>query len=167
MIVRRAVEDDLDVLTPLFDAYRQFYGQASDLERARTFLADRLRLEESVVFLAFEGGRAIGFTQLYPSFTSVGTARTLVLNDLYVAGDNRRGGVGKALIAAAVAYARETGAKGLSLTTGVENVAAQAVYERLGWEREVRFIGYTFDPASGRADLEDVHAADAQLGAVG
>ncbi len=142
MIVRRASADDLDVLALLFDGYRQFYDQPSDPARARAFLAERLDREESVVFLAFEGGEAVGFTQLYPSFTSVGMARTFVLNDLYVASDRRRGGVGAALIEAAVEHARQVGAVRLSLSTGVGNRTAQALYERRGWVRETAFVGY-------------------------
>lgn len=142
MIVRRAETPDLPVLAPLFDRYRQFYGQPADAERARAFLGERLRLDESVVFLALHGGEAIGFVQLYPGFSSVRAARTFVLNDLYVAEDRRRGGVGRALVQAAVAHAREVGAAGLSLVTGVDNRRAQALYEGLGWARETAFVEY-------------------------
>ncbi len=142
MIVRRALAADLAVLAPLFDRYRQFYGQPADPERARAFLAQRLELDQSVVFLAFHGGEAIGFVQLYPGFSSVRAARTFVLNDLYVVGDRRRGGVGRALVEAGVDHAREVGAVGLSLVTGVDNRRAQALYEGLGWARETAFVEY-------------------------
>lgn len=142
MIVRRALAADLPVLAPLFDRYRQFYGQPADLERARAFMAERIELNESVVFLASHGGEAIGFVQLYPGFSSVRAARTFALNDLYVAGDRRRGGVGRALVEAAVEHAREAGAVGLSLVTGADNRRAQALYEGLGWARETAFVEY-------------------------
>jgi ribosomal protein S18 acetylase RimI-like enzyme len=142
MEIRRATLTDLPALAPLFDRYRQFYGQPSDPERARRFLADRLERGESVVFMAFEGRQALGFVQLYPGFSSVGAARTFVLNDLYVEADGRRGGIGRELVAAATAHAREAGAASLSLQTGVANDAAQHLYESLGWTRETRFLGY-------------------------
>ena len=142
MEIRRATLADLPVLAPLFDRYRQFYGQPADPDRARRFLAERLEYRESVVFMAFEARRALGFVQLYPGFSSVATARTLVLNDLYVEADGRRSGTGRGLVAAATAHARNVGATGLSLQTGVANHAAQRLYESLGWRRETRFLDY-------------------------
>ena len=84
IVISKATLNDLDSLVPLFDAYRQFYGQLPDLEGARTFLSGRMERGESVVFLAFEEDRAVGFTQLYPQFSSVGMDRNWLLNDLYV-----------------------------------------------------------------------------------
>jgi ribosomal protein S18 acetylase RimI-like enzyme len=169
MIVHRALPADLDLVAPLFDRYRQFYGKPSDLERARRFLGERLRNGESVVFLAVEGETAIGFVQLYPGFSSIGTSRTFVLNDLYVEADHRRTGAGRALVEAAVAHARRVGAAGLSLVTGVDNGSAQALYESLGWTRETAFVEYglALASAAGNGDLEDVHPTQAQGRAVG
>jgi GNAT superfamily N-acetyltransferase len=102
--IRRAHIDDLGLITPLFDLYRQFYEQASDLAMAENFLAQRLQHNESVIFLAFDGADAVGFTQLYPGFSSVSMARTFLLNDLYVVSSHRRHGVGSLLLEAAVAH---------------------------------------------------------------
>jgi ribosomal protein S18 acetylase RimI-like enzyme len=140
--VRRAEMGDLDALVPLFDAYRQFYGQPSDPPRACAFLTERFRREQSTVFMAFDGAGAVGFVQLYPSFSSTRAARIYVLNDLYVAAGARRSGAGRTLVEAATAFARTEGAVGLSLSTGVENRPAQALYEALGWVREARFYDY-------------------------
>lgn len=142
MEIRRALPADLPSLAPMFDRYRQFYGQPSDPDRARRYLAERFEREESVVFMAFEATRALGFVQLYPGFSSVRAARTFVLNDLYVEADARRGGTGRGLVAAAVAHARAAGAAGLSLQTGVANQAAQRLYESLGWRRQTAFLDY-------------------------
>src|ERR1700676_5108761 len=87
--VRQATVDDLDLIAPLFDAYRQFYRQPSDPEAARRFLLERFEHGESVIFLAFENAAAIGFTQLYPSFSSGAMARIFILNDLFVAQEAR------------------------------------------------------------------------------
>lgn len=133
--IRPATLHDLDSLVPLFDAYRRFYGQAPDLAGARRFLFERLEREESVVFLAFDGERAVGFTQLYPQFSSVGMDRNWLLNDLYVDESARKGGVGFQLLEAARAFGRESGARWLVLETGVDNYAAQALYEKAGWTR--------------------------------
>lgn len=118
MTIVQATINDLDALTELFDLYRQFYQQPSDLDGARTFLNDRLSNEESIVFLALDNNEAIGFVQLYPSFSSVSMKRTWVLNDLYVKESGRGKGFGEALIRRAITFAVEVGAKGVLLETG-------------------------------------------------
>ena len=143
----RASIDDLDMIVPLFDGYRQFYQQASDLEGARRFLQAHLERQTSVIFLALrtneQGQReACGFTQLYPSFSSVSMKRLWILNDLFVAPSARRTGTGTALLERARQFAIETGAKGLSLTTAVDNYIAQVVYEAAGWRRDQEFYAY-------------------------
>ncbi len=140
--VRQAVLVDLEALVPLFDGYRQFYGQASDLAGAKAFLAERFKHGESALFVAEEEGTTVGFTQLYPSFSSASMARTFVLNDLFVAPHGRRKGVGEMLLRAAEEYARAVGAIRLALSTAVTNTAAQALYEATGWRRDEKFYVY-------------------------
>jgi GNAT superfamily N-acetyltransferase len=140
--IRRATAADSDVVAPLFDAYRQFYGQRSDPEGARRFLRDRLEREESIIFLAFDRETATGFTQLYPSFSSASMARIFVLNDLFVSPDARRGGTGSALLRAAADYGRNAGAARLMLSTELTNTTAQSVYEKNGWKRDTVFCMY-------------------------
>ena len=143
--IRRADIHDLGLITPLFSLYRQFYEQASDLVSAKSFLQQRIRQNESVIFLAFDGADAVGFTQLYPGFSSVSMARTFLLNDLYVVSSHRRHGVGSLLLAAAVAHAKAEQAVRLSLTTNAANATAQSVYEAQGWAREKAFLTYNFE----------------------
>ena len=138
----RAELDDLDALVPLFDAYRRFYGQPSDLSSARTFLADRFKRGESVIFLAVVDGAIVGFTQLYPSFSSVSMKRLWVLNDLFVTPDARKSGAGRALLERAERWAAETGAKGLTLSTQITNLGAQRLYEACGWTKDEEFVHY-------------------------
>ena len=141
--IRQASVDDLDMLVPLFDGYRQFYRQASDLARARAFLAERLAKHESQILLALDDrGVGLGFTQLYPLFSSVRAVRTWLLNDLFVATVARRQGVAKALLIAAAEHARSLGGASLSLSTALDNVPAQALYESLGWQRDQGFCEY-------------------------
>lgn len=134
--IRRASAADLDALVPLFDAYRMFYAQPSDPVRARDFLAERLAKGESAVLVAERGPSAVGFTQLYPVFSSVRTARTWLLNDLFVAEGARRGGVARALLDAAAAFARAQGAAGLMLETTRDNAPARALYRAAGWHED-------------------------------
>ena len=134
--ISRAGPADLDVLATLFDAYRTFYGQTPDLPLARQWLRERLRFGESVVLVAKRGGVAVGFVQLYPMFSSVRTARTWILNDLYVDAGARRRGVARALLDASAAFARGDGAAGISLETTQDNAAARALYRAAGWNED-------------------------------
>lgn len=142
--VRRATVADVDALTPLFDAYRQFYGEPGNPVRARDFLAERLSRDESVVFIAEDDGAAVGFVQLYPSFSSVQTARLWILNDLFVRRESRHRGAARALLDAAVAFGQESGAVGLQLETQRTNTVAQALYVEQGWEADEEFCTYHY-----------------------
>ncbi|HAS6475743.1 TPA: GNAT family N-acetyltransferase [Vibrio parahaemolyticus] len=137
MEIVKATIEQLDLVSPLFDAYRVFYGQESDLTVAREFIESRLNNDESVIYLALDDkGNGLGFTQLYPSFSSVSAARTWVLNDLFVLDTARRQGVAKKLMDAAKDMGKKDNVKGLALETAESNVNAQKLYESLGYERE-------------------------------
>jgi ribosomal protein S18 acetylase RimI-like enzyme len=140
MNIVQATVNDLDALTELFDLYRIFYQQQSDLSGARSFINDRLNNEDSVIFIAFDDNDAIGFVQLYPSFSSVSMKQSWVLNDLYVKEKVRGRGFGEKLIRAAIAFAEETDAKGVLLETGKENIAAQRLYEKIGFVQETNYF---------------------------
>ena len=140
--VRQATVRDLGVIVPLFDAYRQFYREPADPDGARQFLLRRFEHSQSVIFLAFDGSSAIGFTQLYASFSSTAMARILILNDLFVHGGKRRRGAGGALLNAAATYGRSIGAIRLELSTELVNTTAQALYEDAGWQRDTTFCSY-------------------------
>ena len=143
LTIRQATPSDLDHLAPLFDGYRQFYRQSSDVEGAKRFLLDRLRYNQSIIFVAFQAGEAVGFTQLYPSFSSGAMAQILILNDLFVAPNARKRGIGSALLGHAAEYARQIGALRLVLSTEAENRAAQSLYEQHGWKHDTVFWVYT------------------------
>lgn len=144
LAVRQATLVDLDTLAPLFDGYRQFYGRATDPAGARQFLLDRFNHGESVIFMALCDGMPVGFTQLYPSFSSVSMARVFVLNDLFVTEQGRRQGVARALIAAATDFAKTVGAVRLSLSTAITNRPAQTLYSAMGWQQDDQFLYYNF-----------------------
>jgi len=139
--VRRASSVDLDAVAPLFDAYRRFYEQPSDLAASRKFLSDRLEKNESVVFVAETGRVAVGFTQLYPLFSSVSLGPIYILNDLFVDPTARRLGVGARLLEAARAFGRGAGAHYMELSTAVDN-PAQGLYEANGWWLDREFLHY-------------------------
>jgi len=142
--IREASIGDADAIAPLFDAYRQFYGKASDLELARTFLRQRLGNAESIVLVAVSAGgtEPLGFVQLYPTFSSLQCDRAWVLNDLFVADRARRRGVAEALMQAAASSAERAGVSSISLSTAHGNVAAQRLYTKLGYVLDEEFRTY-------------------------
>ena len=140
---RPATLADLDVVATLFDAYRQFYEQPSDLALARRYITERFQKNESVLIVAADStGTLIGFTQLYPTFCSVRAAHTFVLYDLFVTPAARGTGAGRALMLAAEAHARNEGAARMELSTARTNLIGQSLYESLGWERDITFLVY-------------------------
>ncbi len=145
MKILKATEKQLDLLIPLFNGYRIFYKQPDNPEKAKSFLKDRFQQKDSVIFMAFSSeGEAIGFTQLYPSFSSVSVQRTYILNDLFVSEKNRGAGVGEALLNRAKEFAKEENSKGLALETETNN-PAQHLYERLGWKKDIHSFHYTWE----------------------
>jgi ribosomal protein S18 acetylase RimI-like enzyme len=144
MHIRTAQLQDVDLIAPLFNDYRSFYEQATDLPLARQFIHDRLQRQESVILLAQHApGQALGFCQLYPTFCSVDAARIYVLYDLFVAPTARRGGLAKALLRAAEQHAQAQGIRRLDLTTAKTNQSAQRLYESMGWVCATRFFSPT------------------------
>jgi GNAT superfamily N-acetyltransferase len=133
--VRKTTKEDIEALTVLFDLYRTWYHQPSDKAAAKKFLLQRMEKEESVVFVAVQEQALVGFTQLYPIFSSVSLQRAWLLNDLYVHATARKQGVAAQLLDAAKEHGLQTGAKWLLLQTGNENFTAQSVYEKNGWQK--------------------------------
>ncbi len=139
--IRRAYASDVDALLPLFGGYLEFYRRTRDPAREREFLLQRLGQQECVVFLAESEARAVGFTLLYPLFSSLSLRRTWVLNDLYVVPEFRHRGAAKELLTRAREWGRETGADYLTLETARDN-PAQHLYESQGWKRDELFFHY-------------------------
>ncbi|MGF9965883.1 N-acetyltransferase family protein [Bacillus rhizoplanae] len=142
MKIYQASMEDLQGVATLFNEYRMFYRQDSNIEEAEQFLRERLERKESIIFVAVEDGKYVGFTQLYPSFSSISMKELWILNDLFVQKDVRGSGVGKQLLKAAEQFALETGAKGLKLQTEVDNVTAQRLYVENGYIRDSRYFHY-------------------------
>lgn len=141
MEIKKASLDDLELIVPLFDTYRVFYEQNSDCDAARIFLKERFLRNETLLLLAMDNGKPIGFTQLYTTFSSVSMQPIYILNDLFVISESRKKGVGEALLNEAKEYCKKAGYKGLALETAVSN-PAQKLYERLGWVKDESYLHY-------------------------
>ncbi|HEY5060757.1 MAG TPA: GNAT family N-acetyltransferase [Gemmatimonadaceae bacterium] len=146
--VREATVLDVDLIAPLFDAYRQFYGQAPDLHGSGAFLRRRIQHGESRILVAeslHPSGHVLGFAQVYPSFSSVRRVPIWILNDLFVVPTARRSGVGATLLGATAALAKALRIASITLATGRANGAAQALYAKCGYSRDEDFYTYVLD----------------------
>jgi len=137
MKIIQAQLENLDELTPLFDGYRVFYRKESDPEKAAFFLKQRLTIQDSVIYIAQdESGQALGFTQLFPSFSSTRMKRLWILNDLYVKKEHRGKGISKLLIEQAKELCKDTNACGLMLETEKSNDIGNQLYPSVGFHLE-------------------------------
>lgn len=136
MKIVQAGMKELEGASELFNLYRIFYEQKSDVDGARAYLMERFKNKDSIIFVAVDNDSYIGFMQLYPSFSSISMKRTWILNDLYVAEDARGQGVAQGLMDKAIDLCQETGAISLSLQTAPSNRKAQKLYEKNQFIRE-------------------------------
>ena len=145
-VVRKAKLFDLDELAILFDAYRVFYEQTSDIEASRQFLTERMANDESVVFMSFNTDKvATGFVQLYPLFSSTRMKRLWLLNDLFVHADHRGHGYAVSLIEKAKELCRATRSCGMYLETAKTNVEGNALYPKVGFTLDEEHNYYSWD----------------------
>jgi len=119
-------------VVPLFNAYREFYGQSSDLQQAEQFIQERVMGAESIIFLAYLEEEPVGFAQLFPVFSSIAMKRAFLLNDLFVAKQARKQGVAQALMEQCYSYCQQEDARYMMLETARDNVQAQKLYEKMG-----------------------------------
>ncbi|ART75184.1 GNAT family N-acetyltransferase [Sutcliffiella horikoshii] len=145
MEIYQATIKDLEAVAQLFNRYRTFYQQTTDLDGAKAFIKSRLENEDSVIFIAKSNHEYVGFTQLYPTFSSISMKRAWILNDMFVDAKARKQGVGEQLLQKAKEFASETGAKSITLETTPDNEAAQRLYEKNGYKRDEEFYHYNLE----------------------
>lgn len=144
MKIIRAKNIHLNLIAPLFDAYRMFYDQPSDLPRAENFIEQRLQNSDSAIFLMTneEESEVFGFAQLYPTFTSIATGKIFILNDLYIKPDKRKNGFAGEILQFIKQFAKNEGAIKIVLKTTQSNHVAQKLYESLGYKKDDDFLNY-------------------------
>jgi GNAT superfamily N-acetyltransferase len=151
MKIVQATLEHLDELGPLFEAYRIFYKKPANELKTRQFLTERILKRESIIFLIYtdgtsrdnrEGGDAVGFTQLYPTFSSIRLGRLWLLNDIFVVPEARGEGFSIALIDHVKEMARKTGAVGVVLQTDITNDVGNKLYPRMGFELDSASCNY-------------------------
>ncbi|MFT4536969.1 MAG: GNAT superfamily N-acetyltransferase [Saprospiraceae bacterium] len=144
--IKNATLDDLELIAPLFDAYRVFYRKESDLEAARSFIKERISNGESIIYLALFSEEAVGFTQLYPIFSSTRLKRVWLLNDLYVDKNHRGKGISKLLLEKSKQLTIDTNAAAVILETEKSNIIGNQLYPSVGFTVEDDVNHYYWEP---------------------
>ncbi|WP_267740140.1 GNAT family N-acetyltransferase [Myroides injenensis] len=132
--IRKASLEDLEQASELFNLYRIFYRQSSDLEAGKAFLKERLLNGESDIFLAWVDGKAVGFVQLYKLFHYIKLEKQWLLSDLFVCPEYRGKGISIGLIDRSKKWCEETNACGLMLETEKTNDIGNQLYPKCGFE---------------------------------
>jgi len=129
-MTRQATIEDLDEVAIVFDAYRVWYRKDCDIDGAKEFIKNRIVNGESIIFLAEDENQVVGFTQLYPIFSSTRMKPMWLLNDLYIVESKRGQGLGRNLIQAAKNHCVKTSACGILLETETSNKIGNRLYQK-------------------------------------
>jgi ribosomal protein S18 acetylase RimI-like enzyme len=147
--IRPARADDLPTLSSLTVRLAEFPipmwrtgAQVIDAERTAVTRALTAGSPDAPILVAEDtAGRVLGFAYLETHqdyFTGLFHAHVSIL---VVAGTAEGRGVGRALLSAAEAWARERGDPFITLNVFAQNVRARALYERLGYGAEtLRYV---------------------------
>jgi len=143
---RKIYNSEYKIVSEMFNKYRIFYKQPSDIVLAENYLKERLEQNEAHIFIAFLKSdlTPIGFTLLYPKFSSVSAKKNWHLGDLYVEREFRKQGIGEKLLQTAINFSREKNARFVSLNTAFDNHTAQKLYENFGFLKKEPTPGYFY-----------------------
>lgn len=133
--IREAAEADLAGILALYAEGGLDPGAAGDLSRARAAFARIRSYPDYRVYVAEAQGALVGSCALLVMDNLAhDCAPSAVLEDVVVASGCRRRGIGRALIAHAVAHCRARGCYKLALSSARHRAVAQAFYASLGFE---------------------------------
>lgn len=124
---------NLEQVLPLIAAYQTFYKATPDTERNRAHFGTLVSTPaQGAQWMAVEAsGAAVGFVTAYRTLSSVSATRRCLLNDLYVASEQRGKGIGRQLILHCTAWAVSEGYPGVYWQTALDNHTAQKLYDSL------------------------------------
>lgn len=129
--IRRAGEADAAAVAQLLHDFNSEYDDYTPGVPALTErLGELLAADEIVVLLADDPLRGFALLRLRPSLWA--KAADAYLEELYVVPEERRQGIGRALLEASIEVARKAGANHFELTTGETDTEARTLYESRG-----------------------------------
>jgi ribosomal protein S18 acetylase RimI-like enzyme len=134
--IRPAQEKDLDALTgllgELFTIEKDF---TSDVLRQRSGLKLMLGEPKAIVFAAESRGEVVGMCTVQTVISTAEGGPAGIVEDMVVSQSNRAKGIGRALLKAAEAWAKENSMTRLQLLSESYNEPAQIFYLKSGWEK--------------------------------
>lgn len=140
--INSATKESIPAITMLFNDYRMFYKKENDIDSAKKFILDRFNNKDSFIFSASYNNKIVGFTQVYPTFSSLQMKKIYVLNDLYISKEYRSLGIGRRLIEHVKEIAKKNDINTIVLETASDNIKAKALYESLGFDKEIGMDAY-------------------------
>jgi ribosomal protein S18 acetylase RimI-like enzyme len=130
--VRRAgVGDAPDIARLLHDFNVEYSEPTPAVEELAETIGRLLEEDEITVLLAGDGPDGLSLFRFRPGIWSGGAE--CYLQELYVVPSLRSRGIGRALLEATIANARERGADGIDLNTGETDTAARGLYASMGF----------------------------------
>jgi ribosomal protein S18 acetylase RimI-like enzyme len=128
----------VELLGVLFEAEAEFSADASKQRTAlQAILADPTK---GKVFVAREGREVMAMASLLYTVSTAEGGKAALFEDLVVAPEHRKRGIGAALLKHVVEQARAEGVLRITLLTDMQNERAQAMYRRVG------FVGSPMKP---------------------
>ena len=128
----------VELLGILFESEAEFSADAGKQRSAlQAILADPAK---GKIFVAREGREAIAMASLLYTISTAEGGKAALFEDLVVAPEHRKRGIGEALLKHVVAEARAEGVLRITLLTDMQNERAQAMYRRVG------FVGSPMKP---------------------
>jgi GNAT superfamily N-acetyltransferase len=133
----RAEPHEAAQVAALLVAFRDHIGHDWPSENAFLASVERLIEDPATDYLLgapAEGEPAAGVVQLRFRWSVWRASEDCLLEDLFVSADARRGGLGRALLQAAIDRARERGSRRIELDTAERNEAAVSLYRSFGFD---------------------------------
>jgi GNAT superfamily N-acetyltransferase len=135
--IRRAVPRDADAIAKLSAAAAAEEGGVSglDADRIKAHAFGQNALFEAWVAEPEKRAPICAHAAITKSYDVRRACPTIVLVELFVAPEHRRGGLARKMMSAVARRARDLGARELMITTGVEDGVAQRFFAAVGAQR--------------------------------
>jgi ribosomal protein S18 acetylase RimI-like enzyme len=128
--IDEVVDSDDSVIVDLVRLIAQLSSQPS--ESVEELTRESISSPHARVLVARVGGVIVGTLTLV--LFTIPSGRRAWIEDVVVDKDSRRTGVGEELVNAAVALARESGARTVDLTSRASRTEAHRLYEKVGFQ---------------------------------
>ncbi|MGH8733378.1 MAG: GNAT family N-acetyltransferase [Burkholderiales bacterium] len=128
----------VELLGILFESEAEFSADAAKQSNAlQALLSDPAK---GRIFVARDGREVVAMASLLYTISTAEGGKAALFEDLVVAPEHRKRGIGEALLKHVIAHARAEGVLRITLLTDMQNERAQAMYRRVG------FVGSPMKP---------------------